>query len=87
MRRFDMTRRDLQLEARDKGRPWDAGKNFGFSAPIGPIRPVKQAATSRPADLSHRQRRNETGRRIADVIGMRETMLTSVASSACCLVI
>ncbi len=38
---LDMTRRDLQLEARDKGRPWDAGKNFGFSAPIGPIRPVE----------------------------------------------
>jgi len=37
---LDMTRRDLQLEARDKGRPWDTGKNFGFSAPIGPIRPV-----------------------------------------------
>jgi fumarylpyruvate hydrolase len=37
---LDMTRRDLQLEARDKGRPWDTGKNFAFSAPIGPIRPV-----------------------------------------------
>jgi fumarylpyruvate hydrolase len=40
---LDMTRRDLQLEARDKGRPWDTGKNFGFSAPIGPIRPVATA--------------------------------------------
>jgi fumarylpyruvate hydrolase len=38
---LDMTRRDLQFEARDKGRPWDTGKNFGFSAPIGPIRPVE----------------------------------------------
>jgi fumarylpyruvate hydrolase len=38
---LDMTRRDLQLEARDKGRPWDTGKNFGFSAPIAPIRPVE----------------------------------------------
>jgi fumarylpyruvate hydrolase len=38
---LDMTRRDLQLEARDKGRPWDTGKNFDFSAPIGPIRPVE----------------------------------------------
>lgn len=37
---LDMTRRDLQLEARDKGRPWDTGKNFAFSAPIGPIRPA-----------------------------------------------
>jgi fumarylpyruvate hydrolase len=37
---LDMTRRDLQLEARDKGRPWDTGKNFSYSAPIGPIRPA-----------------------------------------------
>ena len=38
---LDMTRRDLQFEARDKGRPWDTGKNFAFSAPLGPIRPVE----------------------------------------------
>jgi fumarylpyruvate hydrolase len=37
---LDMTRRDLQFEARDAGRPWDMGKNFSFSAPIAPIRPV-----------------------------------------------
>ncbi len=37
---LDMTRRDLQLEARDKGRPWDTGKNFAFSAPMAPIRRV-----------------------------------------------
>ena len=34
---LDMTRRDLQLEARDKGRPWEFGKSFSLSAPIGPI--------------------------------------------------
>jgi fumarylpyruvate hydrolase len=34
---LDMTRRDLQLEARDKGRPWDTGKNFSESAPISSI--------------------------------------------------
>ncbi|GLQ50674.1 fumarylacetoacetate hydrolase family protein [Dyella flava] len=34
---LDMTRRDLQLEARDKGRPWEFGKSFAKSAPIGPI--------------------------------------------------
>jgi fumarylpyruvate hydrolase len=38
---LDMTRRDLQFEARDKGRPWDTGKNFAFSAPLGTIRPVE----------------------------------------------
>lgn len=35
---IDMTRRDLQLAARDKGRPWDVGKAFDESAPIGAIR-------------------------------------------------
>lgn len=34
---LDMTRRDLQLEARDKGRPWEFGKSFPKSAPIGSI--------------------------------------------------
>jgi fumarylpyruvate hydrolase len=34
---LDMTRRDLQLEARDKGRPWEFGKSFALSAPIGAI--------------------------------------------------
>jgi fumarylpyruvate hydrolase len=33
----DLTRRDLQLEARDKGRPWDLGKAFDRSAVIGPV--------------------------------------------------
>lgn len=37
---LDMTRRDLQLEARAKGRPWDAGKNFEQSAPIGLLTPA-----------------------------------------------
>jgi fumarylpyruvate hydrolase len=35
---LDMTRRDLQLEARDKGRPWEFGKSFARSAPIGALR-------------------------------------------------
>lgn len=34
---LDMTRRDLQLAARDAGQPWDVGKNFDFSAPVGAI--------------------------------------------------
>jgi fumarylpyruvate hydrolase len=43
---LDMTRRDLQLDARDKGRPWDTGKNFAYSAPIGPIRPAARGHIS-----------------------------------------
>jgi len=35
---LDMTRRDLQLEARTQGRPWDTGKNVEQSSPLGLIR-------------------------------------------------
>ncbi|HEY3694492.1 fumarylacetoacetate hydrolase family protein [Phenylobacterium sp.] len=34
----DLTRRDLQNAAKDKGQPWDASKAFDFSAPISAIR-------------------------------------------------
>ena len=37
---LDMTRRDLQLEARDKGRPWDLGKDFEESSVISEIVPM-----------------------------------------------
>jgi len=36
----DLTRRDLQLKAREQGRPWDWGKAFDRSAVIGPVFPV-----------------------------------------------
>lgn len=34
----DLTRRDLQSAAKDKGHPWDAAKGFDASAPISAIR-------------------------------------------------
>lgn len=34
---LDMTRRDLQIKSRDKGRPWELGKAFDESAPIAPL--------------------------------------------------
>ena len=40
---LDMTRRDLQGEAKKLGRPWSTGKGFDYSAPIAPIYPVAQA--------------------------------------------
>ena len=39
---FDMTRRDLQNEMREKKRPWDIGKSFAQAAPIAPLHPVSQ---------------------------------------------
>jgi fumarylpyruvate hydrolase len=39
---IDLTRRDLQLVARELGRPWDWGKGFDRSAPIAPLHPVSE---------------------------------------------
>lgn len=33
----DLTRRDLQAKAKEKGRPWDAAKGFDQSAPCGAV--------------------------------------------------
>jgi len=48
---LDMTRRDLQFAARDKGRPWDTGKNFAQSAPLGEIMPAARLGILRRAPL------------------------------------
>jgi fumarylpyruvate hydrolase len=37
-----MTRRDLQGEMKKQGRPWEIGKAFDQSAPIGPIVPASK---------------------------------------------
>lgn len=39
---LDMTRRDLQGEAKKMGRPWDTGKAFDESAPSSSLVPVSQ---------------------------------------------
>jgi fumarylpyruvate hydrolase len=44
---LDMTRRDLQAEAKKLGRPWDTAKGFDRSAPLGPIHPVSKVGQVR----------------------------------------
>jgi fumarylpyruvate hydrolase len=44
----DLTRRDLQLAAREKGQPWDVAKGFDRSAPVTAIR--------RAAEVGHLER-------------------------------
>ncbi|MBF0355408.1 MAG: fumarylacetoacetate hydrolase family protein [Alphaproteobacteria bacterium] len=39
---IDLTRRDLQEQAKKAGRPWEIGKGFDASAPIGLIHPVSE---------------------------------------------
>ncbi|MCA3723993.1 MAG: fumarylacetoacetate hydrolase family protein [Phenylobacterium sp.] len=39
----DLTRRDLQALAKDKGQPWEAAKGFDASGPVSAIRPWSDA--------------------------------------------
>ncbi len=40
-----MTRRDLQLAAKEKGRPWDMAKGFDHSAPCSAVTPEFYSGT------------------------------------------
>lgn len=44
---LDMTRRDLQGEAKKLGRPWEIGKAGDFSGPVGAITPFELGAMTR----------------------------------------
>jgi fumarylpyruvate hydrolase len=41
---FDLTRRDIQGKAKEKGHPWDMGKGFDQSAVCSEIHPVSTVA-------------------------------------------
>jgi fumarylpyruvate hydrolase len=49
---LDMTRRDIQFKARDKGRPWDLSKNFENSAVISEIVRVSESGLIQSGDIS-----------------------------------
>ncbi len=44
---LDMTRRDLQNQAKKEGKPWDMGKGFDHSAPIGDLVPAAKVDPTR----------------------------------------
>ena len=48
----DLTRRDLQAAAKDKGQPWEAAKGFDHSAPISAIRRLEGPAPQGRITLS-----------------------------------
>ena len=64
---LDMTCRDLQMKMREAGRPWEIGKAFDYSAPVGPIKRVADVgeisdgsielsvdgATKQKSDITH----------------------------------
>ena len=61
---LDMTRRDLQAEAKKLGRPWEVGKAFEKSAPISPIVPAAQIGHPEAGAIRlSRQRQPATERR------------------------
>ena len=43
----DLTRRDLQNAAKERGAPWDAAKGFDESAPLAALRPASAGHVSR----------------------------------------
>lgn len=66
---IDLTRRDLQLQARDMGRPWDWGKAFDHSAPCGPILQASRMGGVPDAGNIHLSVNGET-RQSADLADM-----------------
>ena len=76
---LDMTRRDVQLEARDKGRPWEFGKSFAQSAPIGPIRRAAEVGHVVEGEIALTV--NGQPRQRSDV----SKLIWSVAESIACL--
>ena len=49
---LDMTRRDLQRAMGDEKKPWEIGKSFDRSAPIGPIHRVAQTGHFRDGAIT-----------------------------------
>ena len=66
---LDLTRRDLQAEAKAKGLPWDIGKAFDHSAPISEIVPAADVGdlVSRTLTLGVNGERRQHGA-LADLI-------------------
>jgi len=49
---IDFTRRDIQAEAKEKGRPWDTAKGFDNSAPITAITPAADVSNIETAKIT-----------------------------------
>jgi fumarylpyruvate hydrolase len=48
---LDLTRRDLQAQAKAKGHPWDIAKGFDHSAPVSALRPAGLATPDAHSEL------------------------------------
>lgn len=72
---LDMTRRDLQQEAKDKSRPWEFGKAFAHSAPVGKVHPAAMIGHPQSAHIALTV--NQQPRQSSDI----NMMIWSVAES------
>lgn len=73
---LDLTRRDLQRAARDKGQPWDMGKGFDASAPMSALVPASVCGHPRSGriELSVNGQMRQQGD-LADMILDVETLI------------
>lgn len=74
---LDMTRRDLQNAAKKEGKPWDMGKGFDWSAPIGPM--VAAAKIGHPAAGLIELKVNSKVRQTSDLSKMIWTVPETIA--------
>ena len=65
---IDLTRRDLQADAKATRRPWDMAKGFDHSAPIAPIIPIAEAGALSAGRIWLNV--NDTPRQDADIAEM-----------------
>ena len=70
----DLTRRDLQAAAKDKGRPWDAAKGFDQSAPCGAVTLGPLPDSAAPIALSVNGETRQSGR-LDDMVWNPEEIL------------
>jgi fumarylpyruvate hydrolase len=49
---LDLTRRDLQAQAKAKGAPWDVAKAFDHSAPVSALVPASEASPSATTQIT-----------------------------------
>jgi fumarylpyruvate hydrolase len=80
----DLTRRDLQIKARDAGRPWEIGKSFDNSALCGAIHPLTSGRRL-PSSGEISLKVNETIRQkgdLAEMIWQPEEIIGHLSRSA-----
>jgi fumarylpyruvate hydrolase len=75
---IDLTRRDLQAEAKKLGRPWDMAKGFDASAPIGDLAPASKIGHPKSGRLALTV--NGTIRQQGDIADMIWSVPEAIAS-------